>query len=146
MVNSTKSEPADVVSGVPQGYVLGPLIFLVLLGDIDTDLIATSVSSFADDSRVIGAVNSESDIVHIQHDLDTIYKWSEANNMQFNSTKFECVRYGANLNIKNATSYLSDTGKEIEENSSVRDLGVTMTDDANFHLHITNVVKSDSQK
>lgn len=146
MVNGAKSEPADVVSDVPQGSVLGPLIFIVQLGDIDVDLVVTSVSSFADDSRATGKVNSESDIVAIQHDLDRIYQWAEANNMLFNSTKFECMRYGANQNIKNTTNYISDTGKVIERKTSVRDLGVTMTDDATFNRHIAEVVKSATEK
>ena len=146
VVNGAKSEPVDVVSGVPQGSILGPLIFIVDLGDIDVDLVVTSVSSFADDSRAIGKVKTESDILAIQEDLDRIYQWAEANNMLFNSTKFECMRYGANEHIKNTTSYLSDTSKVIERKTSVRDLGVTMTDDATFKLHITEAVKSATEK
>ena len=115
-------------------------------GDIYVDLVVTSVSSFADDSRAIGKVKTESDILAIQEDLDRIYQWAEANNMLFNSTKFECMRYGANENIKNTTCYLSDTSKVIERKTSVRDLGVTMTDDATFKLHITEAVKSATEK
>ena len=51
-VNGFESEPQSVISGVPQGSVLGPLIFLVLVGDIDKDVSSeTNVKSFADDTR-----------------------------------------------------------------------------------------------
>ena len=51
MVNGVKSEPQNVLSGVPQGSVLGPLIFLILIGDIDKDILNRFVKSFADDTR-----------------------------------------------------------------------------------------------
>ena len=50
VVNGTKSMPTDVKSGVPQGSVLGPLLFLVLIGDIDREVATVFVSSFADDT------------------------------------------------------------------------------------------------
>ena len=49
-VNGCKSKPSEVKSGVPQGSVLGPLLFLILIGDIDKDISSLFVSSFADDT------------------------------------------------------------------------------------------------
>ena len=51
IVNGAKSNLSEVSSGVPQGSVLGPLLFLVLIGDIDKDITSTFVSSFADDTK-----------------------------------------------------------------------------------------------
>ena len=76
MVNQCKSQPRDVISGVPQGSVLGPLLFLVLLGYIDQDVAKAYVSSFADDTRVVLGTNSKEDTEELQKDLDSIYKWS----------------------------------------------------------------------
>ena len=50
LVNKCRSRKADVKSGVPQGSVLGPLLFLVLIGDIDQNIAAAFLSSFADDT------------------------------------------------------------------------------------------------
>ena len=52
VVNGTKSPAADVLSGVPQGSVIGPILFLILIGDIDQDVAHSFISSFADDTRI----------------------------------------------------------------------------------------------
>ena len=85
MVNGVKSDPMPVISGVPQGSVLGPLLFLILLGDIDKDAATAFVSSVADDTRVLGKVSCLEDVSKLQQNLNTIYEWSSQNNAQFNA-------------------------------------------------------------
>ena len=51
VVNGKVSSPRDVISGVPQGSVLGPLIFLILISDIDDEILHSFIASFADDTR-----------------------------------------------------------------------------------------------
>ena len=142
VVEGRKGHPKTVKSGVPQGSVLGPLLFLVLIGDIDQGVASAYVSSFADDTRVAHGVNTTQDIANLQTDLDAVYKWADDNNMQFNSKKFECLRYGTNAELRNSSEYLSDTGDTIKEVDYTRDLGVTMSSDGSFRKHITNVVTS----
>ena len=86
-----------------QGSVLGPLLFLVLISDIDSDVTSAFLSSFADDTRVAKGIISEDDVIALQSDLQAIYRWAEVNNMEFNSPKFECLRYGNNSRIKEDT-------------------------------------------
>jgi hypothetical protein len=65
--------------------------------DIDQDIEGDSfLSLFADDTRIARKVNSEEDIESLQADLEKLYKWQDSNNMQFNSKKFEILRYGKN--------------------------------------------------
>ena len=73
MVNGNISKPCDVVSGVPQGSVIGPLLFLVLIGDIDSKVIYTFISSFADDTRTAKEVNNVREASELQTDLEAIY-------------------------------------------------------------------------
>ena len=138
-VNGQKSQFSKVKSGVPQGSVLGPLLFLVLIGDIDHKVSKSFVSSFADDTRVCGRIRTESDVSDLQADLSSIYQWAIDNNMQFNPDKFECLRYGKNSQIKKHTIYSSNSGSSIIVKDSVRDLGVIMSSDASFKAHISHV-------
>ena len=80
MVNGHLSDAVHVKSGVPQGSVLGPLLFLVLINDIDEDIVESFLSSFADDTRVGKSVLTEEDTNVLQQDLK-IYSWAKVNNM-----------------------------------------------------------------
>ena len=92
VVDGQVSELCPVVSGVPQGTVLGPVLFLVHIAGIADSLSpGTSATSFADDTRVVRGVASTSDCEVLQSDLAKIYKWAEEVNMHFNADKFECL-------------------------------------------------------
>ena len=88
LVNGKKSQPKPVLSGVPQGSVLRALLFLILIGDIDKDIETSSLSSFAEDTRVGHAIASKEVMTQLQADLETVYCWAVRNNMEFNSDKF----------------------------------------------------------
>ena len=146
IVNGRISAPKPVISGVPQGSVLGPLLFLIMIGDIDKNLNHTFLKSFADDTRASKGVKDVKDVTHLQEDLNEIYSWSEENNMEFNSTKFEAMRYGRDEALKSTTSYLSAEGAVIKDMEHLRDLGVNMSDDCSFKKHITNIVEAAKKK
>ena len=136
LANGTKSEESTVRSGVPQGTVLGPILFLILINDIDIG-ISSRISLFADDTRIFKKVDTENDVEDLQSDLDELYRWQESNNMEFNSKKFEILRYGKNQILKDSTFYLTPQFEEIiEEKESLRDLGVIMTNDCSFSNHV----------
>jgi hypothetical protein len=141
-VNGEQSSPAPVISGVPQGSVIGPLLFLILIGDIDKDVYHAFLSSFADDTRVGKGISSEEDARLLQQDLECVYAWATENNMLFNDIKFELLRYGNNSTLKENTQYISNTGEQIESKSSTKDLGVTMSASADFTEHIENVTET----
>ena len=84
VLDGKKSQQQQVISGVPQGSVLGPLIFLVLIGDIDKEVVHAFLSSFADDTRVGCGIESDEDVKLLQQDLEAVYRWATTNNMMFN--------------------------------------------------------------
>ena len=91
-------------SGVPQGTVLGPLMFLIYINDIDEN-ISSTVRLFADDCVVYRVNNSEQDSINLQRDLNTITNWTKIWQMQLNINK--CMythnfKYVANIAIVNA--------------------------------------------
>lgn len=141
-VDGNRSSLCDVRSGVPQGSVLGPLLFLVLIGDIDSNVSGSFVSSFADDTRIGRSIKTESDVISLQADLDSIYWWVVENNMQLNSDKFECMRYGKNKDIARDTEYYSDCGSVIMVKENVKDLGITLSNDASYAKHIEGVIQN----
>ena len=119
------------VSGVPQGSSLGPLLFLIMVSDIDSCVEHVNVSSFADDTRLLKVIAEKVDCRKLQDDLIGIYGWAKTNNMKFNSSKFELLNYSArkrNLNKLNEVDLLYDyplyydpDGKLIEAVEKVRD-------------------------
>ena len=64
------------MSGVPQESVLGPLLFLIYINDLD-DNITSNVLKFVDDTKVLRKINTDGDKKHLQNDLDKLVKWSE---------------------------------------------------------------------
>ena len=142
LVNGFLSKPAPVISGVPQGSVIGPLLFLILIGDIDKDIASSFISSFADDTRLSRATSGVTDSSALQTDLEKVYLWAIDNNMTFNAKKFEALRYGADDVLKAVTSYTSPDGSIIPDKDHLRDLGVTMSADGSFTQHIHEMCQS----
>lgn len=135
------SQPSEVTSGVPQGSVLGPLLFLIHISDINIHVLHSSVVSFADDTRVLKEVSSISDADQLQTDLTSLYSWAEHNNMSFNNNKFEHIHYSpAGINY-NTFTYTAPDGSHVDTKEFIRDLGITLSCDGNFTQHIHNVVK-----
>ena len=95
VVDGRISTTSPVISGVPQGTVLGPVLFLIHIADIARGVSpSTTNSSYVDDtgfSRSI--VDKDADCQALQDDLASIYTWAEDENMTFNSDKFECIRF-----------------------------------------------------
>ena len=137
-----KSDVSEVKSGVPQGSVLGPLLFLILLGDIDKSVVSAFVSSFADDTRVGHRIKTAENVNALQEDLKSIYQWSAKNNMKFNSEKFECIRYGKRKGIHETTGYLSDVNTVIIPKDQINDLGVQISSNCLFKNQIDDIVKT----
>ena len=146
VVDGKSSKITDVKSGVPQGTVLGPLLFLIYIHDIGNNISAIK-KVYVDDTKVKKGVKTEDDVEILQADLDKIYQWAKDNNMTFNGKKFQVMRYGQNEELKNNTLYLTEDANEvIERFETVKDLGVIMSEDATFNEHIEAVAKKVRQK
>ena len=138
-VNGLLSFICAVISGVTQGSVLGPLLFLILINDIDEDIKSSFLSSFADDTRVGMGVETLEDVEQMQNDLNKLYEWANRNNMELNSSKFELMCYGKNKFDKPYT-YLTASGEQMVPSLDVKDLGVIMSSSCDFSSHIAKVV------
>ena len=85
VLDGEESDSVPVTSGVPQGSVLGPILFLIYINDLP-DLITSKVRLFADDTAVYLTVESPSDGQVLQKDLDTLSGWESRWDMEFNPT------------------------------------------------------------
>ena len=143
LVNNQFSEEVDVVSGVPQGSVLGPLLFVIMINDIDETVKEAKIRCFADDTRATKGVGNVKQASELQTDLEEIYDWASKNKMEFNNKKFELMRYRLSTNpIQSCTSYTDSTGNIIQEKENIKDLGVIMSNDASFKTHVKKVTDS----
>ena len=124
VVDGEVSNWKSVWSGVPQGSVLGPILFLIDINDLD-DSITSNVLKFAGDTKLFRKVNTDGDKQHLQNDLDRLVKWSGKWQMLFNFGKCKCLHSGhgnLNVNYKMGDTVLGTTVKE-------KDLGVTISAD-----------------
>src|SRR5437870_5900264 len=83
----------QVDSGVPQGSLLGPLLFVIYIDDIDDNII-NKLSKFADDTKLVGNVTTEDQVAGMRQDLKELYRWSEDWLMMFNTEKCKVIHYG----------------------------------------------------
>ena len=134
-VQGINSDESDVISSVPQGTVLAPLLFIIVLSDIDKDITGSKIISFADDTKISKDINNEDDLAILQSDVNKVCKWAIDNNMTFNTEKFQLLRYGKKENLKK-TQYVLNHGHNIQEQEQAKDLGIVMNKNANFSAQI----------
>ena len=82
MVRSEYSEWFDIISGVPQGSVLGPILFLIDVNDIP-ETVNSNVKMFADDTKIYRTLKNKPDCEILQADLDNLSEWSNIKNVMF---------------------------------------------------------------
>ena len=139
-VNSATSEVSLISAGVPQGSVLGPLLFLVYANDISENLLSLT-RLFADDSSLFFSATSLEDIQGIiNHDLTVILSWALTWLVDFNPNKTEAMLFS----LRPVTHFPSLTfnNTSIEFVDSHKHLGVTLSDNGQWHTHIESILAS----
>ncbi|KAF2346703.1 Reverse transcriptase domain [Trinorchestia longiramus] len=94
VIHDETSDPALVTSGVPQGSVLGPLLFIIYINDLDVGIIS-KINKFDDDTKLCHRAFTERDRATIQSDLNRLLQWTETWQMSFNIEKFSREPFGA---------------------------------------------------
>lgn len=136
-VEGELSEWAAVKSGVPQGSVLGPLLFLIYINDIDQDIVS-KFSKFADDSKVAKIVNNLDDAEILRNDIVKLQNWTLDWQMEFNSEKCKVMHIGR----KSLNSEYALNNTILKSTEEERDLGVLVDKSFKFSEHCNKVANS----
>ena len=165
VIDGKMSLPELVISGVPQGTVLGPLLFLLFVNDLEKCIKYSKLKLFADDSRLIKSVHptlGSEDKLQLQHDINAVLQWAETNNMVLNETKFKLLchhvhAFAPNNNMRllqqlpfslcqYERSYWLPGSITLNRSDFLDDLGICVTDDFSFQFHINQIAKKGNMK
>ena len=143
-IGSTVSEWLEIIIGVPQGSILGPLLFNIFINDIFLFVNDALICNFADDNTLYACDNTV-DIVarKLESDMTNILSWFQANSMSANSSKFQLMFLGLKRNINLC---LEINGKILLPSKSVKLLGVEIDNKLNFLPHIETMCKKANKK
>ncbi len=130
VINGSASDWAPVTSGVPQGSVLGPVLFIIYINDIDLGLY-NFIPKFEDDTKIGNSVISDRDKQSLQEDLRKMSTWSDRWEMPFNVNKCHILQM-----VTGDKKYEYEMGGvKLESVHCVKDLGVTITSNFKFSQH-----------
>ena len=144
-IGGSMSNKSQVTSGIPQGSVLGPILFLIFINDLP-DIVSSAVKLFADDTKVYREISSSEDCEILQQDLNNLSCWTDSWLLRFNAAKCKSIHLGRkNIHHK---YYIKEGDKtiEVEQISTEKDIGVTFDSDLKFSEHIAICVKKANQK
>ena len=138
-VNGEISQSKPVISGIPQGSVLGPLLFILYINDLP-DTIQSNILLFADDTKIFNKVSSFEDAAKLQNDIHALNEWSDKWLLRFNTDKCHVLTLGKFDNIMYTHRYtLYDD--ELDHVFEEKDLGVIFDMEMTFAEHIAAKVK-----
>ena len=138
-----KSKSAPVISGIPQGSVLGPLLFVIYINDLPEE-VTSNVFLFADDTKILRQVTSADDAIALQDDLNSLERWSEKWLLNFNADKCHVLTLGKFENIMHTHRYKIN-GDELDHVFEEKDLGVTIDSDLKFEDHMSlKIIKANA--
>ncbi len=128
----------SVTSGVPQGSVSGPLLFIIFVNDIDSS-VQSYIKKFADDCKIYLSVKNKANVDILQSDLHNLCKWSKDWQMVFNEAKCSVIHFG-HTNGK-ANYIMNGHGTLLETTNSERDLGVIISNNLKPSMHCAESAK-----
>ena len=135
-VNGYKSNWRNVRSGIPQGSVLGALLFVIFINDLPEN-IKSHIFLFADDAKFFREVSDEKDATIIQEDLETLDKWSNKWLLKFHPDKCVNLRISTNKNNGPEKYKYTLANKELKDVDNVKDLGIIVDSELKFGQHMS---------
>ncbi len=138
LLEGSRSKPSHVVSGVPQGTVLGPLLFLLYINDLP-DGLSSNVRLFADDCVLYRTVRDHHDTKMLQNDLNVLQDWERNWLMHFNPSKCNLMRFTTKRKIVKGDYFIH--GTKLAQTDTHKYLGVWFSKDFKWNHHIDSMVQ-----
>lgn len=138
VVNGFHSGNIAVTSGVPQGSILGPLLFIVFINDIKQCFQNSKFLLYADDLKAYKVIRTIDDCISFQHDLDRLTAYCNMNKLQLSIPKCNYITFTLKINVTNFTYRLCNAS--LTKLTTLRDLGILLDTKLCLNLHIDNIV------
>ena len=142
IVNGEKSNWHEVTSGIPQGSIVGPLMFIIFINDLP-DTVTSRVYMFADDTKLFKIVKENEDREILQRDLEKLTEWTNTWLLKLHPEKCKYMQLG-NKAPQNTVKYTLQ-GIELSETQEEKDIGVLIDNRLSFDSHISEKVKKAHQ-
>ena len=138
VVENSSSKLLPVTSGVPQGSILGPLLFLLYINDLPSVTSLCTTALFADDSKCFTEIRSFDDCTSLQNDLNRLVDWSSTWKMDFNASKCKILTI---TRCHSPVQYCyTINGSPLEKVGVFKDLGVFIDQSLSFNSHVDQLV------
>lgn len=142
VIDNMSSPLSEVTSGVPQGSVIGPLLFLIFINDLPSD-ITSSIRLFADDCIIYRKITSPSDHTALQQDLDRVTTWCSDWQMSLNVDKCNQMTFTRKRSLSTFQYFLD--GSPLRPTSSYKYLGIHLASNLSWASHINKITADASR-
>lgn len=143
-IGPSMSREIPVLSGVPQGSHLGPLLFVIFVNDLFSLMRDSTAVAYADDLKIYKLINSGMDSCLLQEDLNRFEEWCQRNAMLLNVNKCESITFTRKTESHQLATNYSLCGVGLKRTKVIRDLGVLLDSRLTFKPHVDNVVSKAS--
>ena len=147
-INNNLSDFCPVTCGVPQGSILGPLLFIIFINDISKVVKFSNISMYADDTCIYYASDNSNDLCScLNEDLCKLSQWLKCNELLLNPKKCEFITFGSHRKLLSfANAHIHIDGERINRVQECKYLGVILNSSLNWNAHIkfvkTKAIKS----
>lgn len=137
VINGHESKPVSISSGVPQGSILGPLLFILFINDIHKCFKFCKYLLYADDLKIYHIVENDVDHIAFQQDLDRFSEYCIENKLQLSIDKCKVITFTKKINKKTYSYCLGDSA--LDRVNSIKDLGVILDSKLHLDIHIESI-------
>ena len=144
VVDSLNSDWLPVLLGVPQGSILGPMLFLCYINDMPSCTHNSTTALFADDSKCFRPIHSVNDCLLLQKDIDSLYNWGQMWDLHYHPSKCQIISVTRKRNVVKFDYCMNDT--VLCRTDSIKDLGIDISSSLVWNDHIRRVVNKCNKK